>query len=178
MRSLILFGVLALCFIVALGDFEEETEAVADVLVREAREAGKRNKKTTRRRNRPKKKKGGRGSRRFRKGKNKNNNKKKKANRQRKTVKIQRQGSTDCNMTAVRVVFNIYTRSISLGRQAKQALKIYKQINNKFDKCDTAFVEPAKVLGEATTNGTTCGGAVAPPSIQEAYINLNNYIQL
>jgi len=77
-------------------------------------------------------------------------------------------------MTAVRVVFNAYTKSVALGRQAKQALKIIKQVGNKADKCATAFVKPALVLGEATTNGTTCDGAVANSTVQEDYINLNN----
>ena len=89
-------------------------------------------------------------------------------------IRLERQGSVDCNMTAVKVVANIYTKSISLGRNAKQAKKIYKQVNNKFSKCATAFVDPAKALGEGTKLGTTCDKAVANSTIQKDYITLNN----
>ena len=176
-----MFGVLALCFIVALGEMEQETEAVADdVIVREAREArrGKPKQKSLKRRNKGSKRGGKAGRRRKPKqkgngNKKRRNNGKRKSQRRGPTRAVGRQ-ATMCNITAVKVVFNIYTKSISLGRQANRAQKIYKQVNNKFGKCDTAFVEPAKVLGQATTDGTTCNKTVAPQSIQDKFTILNN----
>lgn len=181
MRSLILFGVLALCFIVALGDIEQESEAaaVADVLVREAREARRPRKKSQKpkRRKSQKSKRKGKGKRKMKprnggkKSSRRNNNGKK--NRSDRRNKQARQGTT-CDMSKVKIVFNLYTKSSSLGVQAKRAAKFAKQVGNKFSKCGTEFVNATTALGLATTNGTTCAGEVATSDIQNDFLTLKN----